>query len=154
MSASRRARLERLRRVAQKRVLAAELELASARSALDAARAVAQAAEEEVKAALGRWGDVASADELAAADARRLTLAKLAARARAVAAERARDVTVREEALVAERQGEMRLEKVLERLASIEAAKATTRERRAGDEHAARLVGRRDAEHDTEETHP
>jgi len=41
---------------------------------------------------------------------------------------------------VAERQGEMRLEKVLERLATAEAAKAATRERRAGDEHASRLA--------------
>ncbi len=140
MSASRRARLGRLRKVAQKRVLAAEVEVAAARGLLEQVTSLAHAAESEASAALAQWTEeIATADELAAADARRQTLRKLAARARDAASAQAREVTAREEILVAERQGDMRLEKVLERLSQLEAARVTTRERRAADEHAARL---------------
>lgn len=142
MSASRRGRIDRLRRIAQKRVLAAEAEVVAARGRWEQARVAAEHADADAVLALSRWTDVSSADELAAADARRVTLRKAVERARLVVAERAREMAAREHALVLERQGEMRLEKVVERLAAAEATKAARLERRAGDEHAARLAQR------------
>jgi hypothetical protein len=140
VSASRRARLGRLRKVAQKRVLAAEVAVAAARGLLEQVTSLAHAAESEAIAALLRWTDeIASADELAHADARRQTLRKVASAAQDAVTAHARELAAREEVLVAERQGDMRLEKVLERLSQLEAARVATRERRAADEHAARL---------------
>lgn len=153
MSASRRARLDRLRRIAQKRVLAAEVEVQKARAALAAAEEAAGSAEGRAAAALACWTDIVCAEELLVADARRVTLRKEAARARARVQAFADELARREQALVGERIGERRLEKVLERLAQVEAARVTKIERRVGDEHASRLAQLQAAATGAEESH-
>lgn len=137
-TAKRRGRIERLRRVAEKRVLAAEVEATHAHARAAEAEAEARGAEQVAERALDAWSGVASAWELAQADARRTTLEREAARARERVFAVADAASQADAALVTERVGEQRLAKVIERLAAADAAREAARERRAGDEHAAR----------------
>lgn len=149
-SAKRQARIGRLRRIAEKRVLAAETEATRARAREAEADAAAGAAEAVAERALDAWGVVASAWELAEADARRTTLGQEAARARGRVASFTAAVARADAVLVGERVGEQQLAKVIERLAQADAARATVREQRAADEHAARVGSGRDGESDVE----
>lgn len=138
MSAARTARARRLLAVETSRVAARERDLADARRALEARRAIVTAAESEARAADGRWLDLDAADDLGQASAHRHALGTKVLRATAALAESAAEVRIKELAAVDARMAERRFEILIEGFLRADGAHEQRLERRISDEHAAR----------------